>query len=113
MSLVGLVSLAGLLVPSGPVIVAAAGVIGFTAAFTLILSLALPPLLAEPNDVHRLAAGMLALGYTITFIVPYIAGAVWDATHLTASALIPGVAGDLLVMTVAATFRQAQAANPG
>ena len=36
---------------------------------------------------------MLALGYTITFIVPYIAGAVWDATHLTASALIPGVAG--------------------
>ena len=113
MSLVGLVSLAGLLVPFGPVIVAAAGVIGFTAAFTLILSLALPPLLAEPNDVHRLAAGMLALGYTITFIVPYIAGAVWDATHLTASALIPGVAGDLLVMVVAATFHQAQAANPG
>jgi len=106
MSMIGLLSLAGLLVPSGPVIVAAAGLIGFAAAFTLILSLALPPLLAEPSDVHRLAAGMLALGYTITFIVPYVAGAVWDATHLTASALIPGVAGDLLVIAVAATFRR-------
>ena len=45
--------------------------------------------------------------------MPYIAGAIWDATHLTVSALIPGVAGDLLVMTVAATFRQAPASNPG
>lgn len=112
MAALGLLCLAGLLVPSGPVIVAASGLIGFAAAFTLILCLALPPLLAETHDVHRLAAGMLALGYTITFIVPYIAGAVWDATHLTASALIPGVAGDLLVIGVATTFRRTRAAGP-
>ncbi|HTW73137.1 MAG TPA: hypothetical protein VME47_24890, partial [Acetobacteraceae bacterium] len=92
-------------VPSAPVIVTAAGMIGFCAAFMLILALASPPVLARQEDVHRMAAGMLALGYTITFIVPYIGGAVWDATHLTEAALLPGVAGALLVGFVGATFR--------
>jgi len=105
MSLVSLLCLCGLLVPSAPVIVAAAGMVGFSAAFMLILALASPPVLALPEDVHRMAAGMLALGYTITFIVPYIGGAVWDATRLTEAALLPGVAGALIVGLVGATFR--------
>lgn len=105
MSLVSLLCLFGLLVPSAPVMVAAAGMIGFAAAFMLILALAAPPVLAEPEDVHRMAAGMLGVGYTITFIVPYLSGAVWDATHLTEAALLPGVAGALLVGFVGATFR--------
>ena len=105
MALVGLGSLGGLLIPSAPVIIAAAGMIGFSAASILILSLALPPLLARPGEVHRLAAGMLGLGYTITFVVPYIGGAVWDATHRSVAALLPGVAGALIVLTVAASFR--------
>ncbi len=104
-SLVGLASLGGLLVPSAPVLVAAAGLIGFAAAFTLILTLALPPLLARQDDVHRLAAGMLALGYSTTFIVPYLSGAVWDATHITEAALLPGVLGALIVVAMASTFR--------
>ena len=86
-------------------IIAAAGMIGFSAASILILSLALPPLLARTGEVHRLAAGMLGLGYSITFVVPYIGGAVWDATHRSGAALLPGVAGALLVLTVAASFR--------
>jgi CP family cyanate transporter-like MFS transporter len=106
MSSVALLCLAGLRVPSGPVIVTAAALVGFAAAFTLILSLALPPLLARANDVHRLAAGMLALGYTMTFIVPYLGGALWDATHWTDAALLPGAAGALIVIAVAATFRR-------
>ncbi len=104
-ALVGLVSLSGLLVPSGPVIVAAAGLIGFAAAFTLILTLALPPLLVRQDDVHRLAAGMLTLSYSITFVIPWLGGAVWDATHVTEAALLPGVAGALLVVAMASTFR--------
>ena len=104
-ALVGLVSLAGLLVPSGPVLVVAAGLIGFAAAFILILTLALPPLLVLHDDVHRLAAGMLALGYSTTFIVPYLSGAVWDATHITEAALLPGVLGALIVVAMASTFR--------
>ena len=105
MAFIGLASLGGLLVPSATVIVISAGLIGFASAFCLILSLALPPLLVRSDDVHRLAAGMLGLGYTITCIVPYAGGAVWDATHLTDAALLPGAVGALLIATVAATFR--------
>jgi MFS transporter, CP family, cyanate transporter len=86
------------------VMIAAAALVGFAAAVTLILTLALPPLLAAPDDVHRLAAGMLALGYTLTFLVPYIGGAVWDATHITDAALLPGAVGALIVIAVATTL---------
>lgn len=103
-ALIGLLALGGLMVPSAPVIVASAALAGFAAAFNLILTLALPPMLAEPDDVHRLAAAMLAIGYTITFLVPYVSGAIWDATHLTASALLPGVAGTVIVIAGAAVI---------
>ncbi|MGH7066715.1 MAG: CynX/NimT family MFS transporter [Acetobacteraceae bacterium] len=103
-ALIGMLALGGLMVPSAPVIVAAAALAGFAAAFNLILTLALPPMLAEPDDVHRLAAAMLAIGYTITFLVPYVSGAIWDATHLTASALLPGVAGTMIVIVGAAVI---------
>lgn len=105
MAPLGLASLGGLLIPSGPAVIAAAGLIGFAAAFMLILTLALPPLLVRQDDVHRLAAGMLALGYGITFLVPYLGGAVWDATHISEAALLPGVAGALIVGAMASTFR--------
>lgn len=105
MALAMLCATGGLLVPVAPVIIAAAGMVGCAAAFMLILALATPPAIAHQQDVHRMAAGMLALGYTLTFIVPYVGGAIWDATHLTEAALIPGVAGTLLVLGAAATFR--------
>jgi CP family cyanate transporter-like MFS transporter len=105
MALTMLCATGGLLVPIAPVIIGAAGLVGFAAAFMLILALATPPAIAHQQDVHRMAAGMLALGYTLTFIVPYVGGAIWDATHLTEAALIPGVAGTLLVLGAAATFR--------
>ncbi|MGH3185126.1 MAG: CynX/NimT family MFS transporter, partial [Streptosporangiaceae bacterium] len=92
----GLVALGGLMVRSAPVLIAASALAGFSAGSILVLTLALPPLLAAPDDVHRLAAAMLALGYTITFFVPYAAGAIWDATHLSISALLPGVAGAVM-----------------
>jgi len=105
LGLVGLVSLGGLLVPSAPVMIAAAGLIGFAAAGGLILALALPPLLARQDDVHRMAAGMLAIGYATSFLLPYLGGAVWDATHLTTAALFPGVVGTLMVVAIAGTVR--------
>jgi CP family cyanate transporter-like MFS transporter len=105
MALLALISQAGLLVPSGLIVIAAAAVIGFASSFCLILALALPPLLARPNDVHRLAAGMLGLGYTITCIVPYVGGAVWDALAVPEAALLPGLTGVVIVSAVAATLR--------
>jgi CP family cyanate transporter-like MFS transporter len=110
-ALVGLASLGGLLVPIPAVMVASAGIAGCAAAFVLILTLALPPLLA-PEAVHRLAAGMLAIGYTLTFIVPFIGGAIWDATAVTATAFLPGAVGSLIVMAMAFSFSPVQLAEP-
>lgn len=69
--------------------IAAAGVIGFCAASTLILVMALPPLLAQDKDVHRFSAGMLAIGYPLSFLTSVVSGMVWDASHVPASAFIP------------------------
>lgn len=105
---VALVGVAGLLAPFGPLIIGAAALIGFCCAFALILTLALPPLLVRTDDVHRLAAGMFALGYSITFIVPWLSGAVWDATHVAGTALLPGVTGALIVAAMSSMFRLEQ-----
>jgi MFS transporter, CP family, cyanate transporter len=113
MALIGLVSLCGLLLPSAPVMIAAAALVGFAAAGGLILALALPPLLARQDDVHRVAAGMLAIGYSLSFLLPYLGGAIWDATHLTIAALFPGVVGSLIVAAMAATVRLEPAVNIG
>jgi len=58
----------------------AIGVVGYAAAQVFMLVLALPPLLAEPDDVHRLTAGITTIQYTTGFLAPVIAGALWDAT---------------------------------
>jgi MFS transporter, CP family, cyanate transporter len=101
MAPIGLAGLAGLLVPNTGTIIVSLALIGFAAACMLILTLALPPLLAREEDVHRLAAGTLALSYTLTFVVPYLGGAVWDATRTAAAALLPGAVGALLVVLIA------------
>jgi CP family cyanate transporter-like MFS transporter len=108
-ALLGFASLAGLLVPTTPTIIASVAVIGFAAASVLILTLALPPLLARAKDVHRLAAGMLALSYSLTFLIPYIGGSVWDATRISAAALLPGAVGALIVLVLAPTLRLPEA----
>lgn len=76
------VSLLGFLAMPGPWVVLWAGVFGFTAAATLVLTLALPPLLVEAADVHRISAAMFTITYTCSFGIPFVAGAAWDATHV-------------------------------
>ena len=73
----------------GIVVVAAASVIGFFCALILILALALPPLLAAPEDVHRVSAAMFTISYTCAIIIPVICGAVWDFTGIPQSTFIP------------------------
>jgi CP family cyanate transporter-like MFS transporter len=74
-----LLGIGALLRESALIVVAASGLIGFCCAFTLILSLALPPQIAPPGDVHRLSAGMFAIGYSLSFLIPLLGGAIWDA----------------------------------
>lgn len=81
-----------------------AGLLGFCFAFILVLSLALPPLLAERDDVHRLSAGMYAVGYTLSFATPVLGGAAWDLTHRPETAFVPVVLGALTVLAAAVTL---------
>jgi CP family cyanate transporter-like MFS transporter len=86
LSMVGIVAI---VFSTGYWMVAGAALIGFAAAFILILALALPPLLSAPNDVHRLTAAMFTISYTCAVIVPVISGAAWDLTGVPAMAFAP------------------------
>lgn len=107
-ALLGLVALGGLLTAVPAAMIAGAAIIGFAAAFVLILTLALPPLLAPPEDVHRLSAGVLTISYALAFVVPFLGGAVWDATAVTATAFLPGAVGALLVLILGLTLQPVQ-----
>jgi CP family cyanate transporter-like MFS transporter len=105
LSLVSLGALGMLLLPIPWVQVLGAGILGFAAAFGLILTLALPPVLAPAADVHRLSAGMFAIGYLTAFLVPLLGGVAWDATGVPATAFLPVVLGAAMVLGVAARLR--------
>lgn len=98
--LIGFLGLAGLFTGMPALMAAGSAAIGFAAAFVLILTLALPPLIAEPDDVHRFSAGMFAIGYTVVFFVPLIGGAAWDLTGIAATAFLPVALGAALVLVM-------------
>jgi hypothetical protein len=56
---------------------------------------------APPHEVSRLSAGTFAIGYSTAFLVTLLAGAVWDATRIEASAFLPALAGSVIVATFA------------
>ena len=92
-----LLALIAMLTLPGVPLVIAAGVFGFCAAYILVLSFALPALLAEPADVARLSAGTFAISYTTAFLVTLLAGAVWDVSQVEASAFLPALVGSVIV----------------
>ncbi|MFZ2005769.1 MAG: MFS transporter [Stellaceae bacterium] len=109
--LVAFFGIAALLTPSPALIVAAAGLVGFCCGMQLILSLAMPPLLAAPDDVHHLSAGMFAIGYFVSFLIPPLGGAIWDATHIPATSFVGGALATALVLGAALTLRIAPAGS--
>jgi CP family cyanate transporter-like MFS transporter len=97
----GLVCLVSLLVivflGDGWVVVGCA-VWGCAGAAVLVLVLALPPLIAPAEDVHRVTAGMFTISYSCAVIVPVISGALWDMTGWTLAPFIPiGVCALVLI----------------
>ena len=80
---------AGIVFGSGAIVVAAAALIGFAAAGILILALALPPLLAPADDVHRVTAAMFTISYSCAVIVPVISGLSWDLSGIGGAAFVP------------------------
>lgn len=91
--------------------IASAGIIGFAAAFCLVLTLALPPVLATVNNVHRVSAAMFTIGYGLAFFVPLIGGIAWDDTGIPTTAFVPVAFGGLITLISALTLRLPE--NPG
>jgi len=97
----GLLSLAGFLaLPGSAATVVCAAVFGFMAAAVLVLTLALPPLMAAQHDEHRLSAGIFTITYTCSFLGPLLGGAVWDATGRAALAFAPVGVASALILTL-------------
>lgn len=90
-----------ILFSSGREIIVLAGILGFCTAFILTLCLALPPWLVPQEKVHYLSAGMFAVAYGCAVIYPVFGGAVWDFTGGALYALIPNIAGLLVVIGMA------------
>jgi MFS transporter, CP family, cyanate transporter len=104
---VSIFGVAGVVFASGSGTIAAAALMGFAGAATLILTLALPPLLCRPEEIGSTTAAMFTMSYGSAVITPILSGVVWDATGVPAAAFIPiGVcAGVLLALAPTMKFR--------
>jgi CP family cyanate transporter-like MFS transporter len=103
-ALVMTAALVGMILQPGPMVVAWAGLVGFTAALALILTLTLPPLLAPPADVARLSAGIFLVQYISSFASPVLGGADWDASGNPDAAFWVVAAGGVAMLLLAATL---------
>ena len=103
----GLMALAqlGLIATPGAGVVLWAFVLGFAAALAFIVVLTLPPRLAAAGDVPRMSAGIFTIQYTTAFVLPLVAGTLWDATGRAWLAFVPGVAGALVMGWLAVPLR--------
>ncbi len=103
----------GIVVLPGAWVVLAALVLGFSTALAFIVTLTLPPRLAAAGDVHRMSAAVFTLQYATAFVVPLIAGALWDASGRALFAFIPGVAAAALMGWFALALRIPRDIRPG
>jgi len=99
-----LIGFAGIFTGSGFWIVAGCTLLGFSAAGILVLMFALPPMLSEPDDVHRVTAAMLTISYSCAVIVPIVSGLAWDMTHVPAVAFVPIALCPFVLAGFALTF---------
>src|SRR3546814_13354239 len=88
LALIGVCGLVGLLSSAGTWAVVWAGVIGFASAFILIWTLALPPMIAARDEVHRMSAAVFTIGYLCAFASPFIGGAAWKLSGTPSAGLV-------------------------
>jgi MFS transporter, CP family, cyanate transporter len=82
----------GIVLTPGAGVILWAFVLGFAAALAFIVVLTLPPRLAAAGDVHRMSAAIFTIQYGVAFVIPLVAGALWDASGQAVLAFVPGVA---------------------
>jgi MFS transporter, CP family, cyanate transporter len=84
-----IVALLGIVVFHGYGIVVCAGVLGFASAVVFVMTLAAPPVLSPPGEVHRVAAGMFTISYACGVTIPTLSGSLWDLTAVPWSTFVP------------------------
>ncbi|MGH7660844.1 MAG: CynX/NimT family MFS transporter [Vulcanimicrobiaceae bacterium] len=105
---IGIVAFASILafiVASGWIALLAIGFLGAATSFTMVMVLALPPMVTEQHNVHRLSAGILTISYCVTFLGNLAGGALWDATHLALASFVPAIAGTLALTLLSIGIR--------
>jgi len=99
-----LVGFAGVVLCSGPWVIASTLLLGFALASVLILVLALPPLLSAPENLHRLSAAMFTISYSCAVVVPIVSGLAWDVTGIPSVAFAPMALATLLMIALTPTI---------
>ena len=95
----------GIVLTPGPGVIVWAFVLGFAAALAFIVALTLPPRLAAAGDVHRMSAAVFTVQYGTAFVLPLIAGSLWDLTGVAALAFAPGVVATAAMAWLALSLR--------
>ncbi|HTY65466.1 MAG TPA: MFS transporter [Alphaproteobacteria bacterium] len=94
-------SLLGMTLLTGVWVVVSAALVGMITAVALVLAFALPILLSPPDDVHRMSAGMIAIGYSCAMITPTLGGFLWDASGIPFAAFAPMMVWPLVTIGLA------------
>jgi MFS transporter, CP family, cyanate transporter len=102
---VAIASIGAMISTANDWIVAATAMLGFASGATLALGLALPPLLARPEQVGRMSAMMFVLSYTYAMIVALCGGVAWDLTGRVSAAFILIAASVVPLMVLVPTIR--------
>jgi MFS transporter, CP family, cyanate transporter len=95
----------GLVLTPGAGVVAWAFVLGFSTALAFVVVLSLPPRLAPPGGVARMSAAIFTIQYTTAFVIPLVAGALWDLTGQAVFAFAPGMAAAVAMAWGAMSIR--------
>jgi len=93
-------------VPSGPLVVAAAGLLGCAASAIFVLSLALPHTLVPPDQVPRLSAGMFTISYACGFAGLLLGGQLGDRLGAPAAPLLPVALACILAVSLSSGIRR-------
>ncbi|HLN07360.1 MAG TPA: MFS transporter, partial [Xanthobacteraceae bacterium] len=102
--LLTLVGFAGVVLCTGPWVIASTLLLGFALSSVLILVLALPPLLSAPENLHRLSAAMFTISYSCAVVVPIVSGLSWDITGIPSIAFAPMALATLLMIALTPTL---------
>ncbi len=93
-------------------VIAGTSVLGFAIGAAFALCLTLPPLLAPPQEVARVAAAMFTISYAGTMLISVLSGIVWDFVGVERFAFIPIALSALPLLLLAPTIRFDRAASP-